>query len=308
MTRIIFMGTPEFAVPVLDALSTRYSISAVYTRPDRPAGRGRKIAESPVKQFAREHGLTVEQPASLRKAENIERLRAYAPDLIIVAAYGLILPQAVLDIPPLGCINTHASLLPRHRGASPITAAILAGDSETGITLMKMDAGLDTGPIIAVDKLLIANDETTATLSEKLAHLAAALLIRTLPRWLANEITPQPQDESRATHTRLIKATDGLIDWTKPAVEIERLVRAYTPWPGAHTHYAGKLLKVLRSRVLTAEATAEPGRVIKIGNGVAVGTGKELLGLQEIQLEGKRTLSAEEFVRGHPDLIGVTLE
>ena len=301
------MGTPLFALPVLAALATDYTLAAVYTRPDRPAGRGRKLAESPVKVFAREHGLPLEQPKSLRKEENIERLRLYAPDLIVVAAYGLILPQAVLDIPPLACINTHASLLPRHRGASPITAALLAGDLETGVTLMKMDAGLDTGPVIAMDTLPIANDDTTATLTEKLSHLAASLLIRTLPRWLADQITPQPQDESRATLTRLVTTEDARIDWTKPAVEIERSVRAYDPWPGAHTHYAGKLLKILRAGVLSTGRSAEPGKVLKLGNAVAVGTGQDMVELKEVQLEGKRALAIDEFLRGHPDLIGLTL-
>lgn len=314
MTRIVFMGTPEFAVPVLTTLAREYNVVAVYTRADHPAGRGRTLTESPVKIFAREHKLALEQPKTLRQDESVARLREYAPDLIVVAAYGLILPQAVLDLPRYHSINKHASLLPRHRGASPITAAILAGDAETGITLMQMDAGLDTGPIIATEKIPIALNDTAATLTEKLARVGAELLARTLPHWLAGEITPQAQDNSRATMTRLVKKEDGLIDWNKPAVEIERMVRAYNPWPSAYTFFDGKLLKIWRANVLNqnanpkrTRASAEPGRVVKIADAIGVVTGNGVLELHEIQLEGRRALKVDEFARGYQKFVGAKL-
>ena len=245
MPRIIFMGTPEFAVPVLDALTqTTHKIVGVYTRPDQPAGRGNQLRSSPIKRLAETRRLPVFQPPTLRKPEVVAPLRDLAPDLIVVAAYGLILPPAVLAIPPRGCINTHASLLPRHRGAAPIAAAILAGDRETGITLMQMDVGLDSGPILAQRATPIAADDTTGTLTPKLADLAAALLIETLPRILAGDITPQPQDESRATYQKMIRKEEGLIDWTRSAAEIERRVRAFKPWPSAYTFWNHTQLKV----------------------------------------------------------------
>ena len=308
MPRIIFMGTPEFAVPVLDALTrTTHKIAGVYTRPDQPAGRGKQLQSSPIKRFAETRGLPIFQPPTLRKPEFIAPLRELAPDLIVVAAYGLILPPDVLAIPPRGGVNTHASLLPRHRGAAPITAAILAGDAETGVTLMRMDAGLDTGPILAQRAIPIADDDTTGTLTPKLADLAAALLIETLPRLLAGNLTPQPQDESRATVCKTIRKAEGLIDWTRPADEIARRVRAFNPWPSAFTYWNGAPLKILHAQAAPSNARGEPGRVVEWRDEIAVTTGDGVLILRQVQLAGKRAMKIEEFARGQREFIGSQL-
>lgn len=304
MARIVFMGTPEFAVPVLDALTrTTHDVVGVFTRPDQPAGRGKQLHASPIKQLAQQRGLAIFQPATLRQPKNVAPLRDLAPAVIIVAAYGLILPREVLAIPPRGCINTHASLLPRHRGAAPIAAAILAGDAETGITLMQMDAGLDTGAILAQRAIRIGDDDTTGTLTPKLARLAADLLIETLPRILAGEITPRPQDETRATMFKMIRKEEGQIDWTRPAVEIARRVRAFNPWPSAFTFWNGTQLRILRAHVSGARASDEPGRVIQSGNEIAITTGDGALILREVQLAGKRAMTIEEFVRGQREFV-----
>lgn len=309
MPRIVFMGTPQFAVPVLDALtSTNHKIVGVYTRPDQAAGRGKQLRASPVKRLAETRGLPIFQPPTLRKPEFIAPLRDLAPDVIIVAAYGLILPHDVLAIPACGCVNTHASLLPRHRGAAPIAAAILAGDKETGITLMQMDAGLDTGPILAHRALPIANDDTTGTLTPKLADLAAALLTETLPPILSGEIRAQPQDESRASVCKTIRKEDGLIDWTRSAIEIERRVRAFNPWPSAYTFWNGAQLKILRSRAVSAKARVEPGRVFQVEKEIAVAAGDGSLNLCEVQLSGKRAMKIEDFVRGQREFVGTVLQ
>jgi methionyl-tRNA formyltransferase len=305
--QIVFMGTPEFAVPVLDALAARYEIRAVYTRPDQPAGRGQKLAEAPVKILARERQLTIEQPRTLRAEEPLARLRGFAPDLIVVAAYGLILPQAVLDLPRLGALNVHASLLPRHRGAAPIPAAILAGDAETGITLMKMDAGQDTGPIIVQRVLPIASDDTTGTLTTKLARLGADLLVETLPDYVAGKIALTLQDDAQATLTRRIKKEAGLIDWHAPAEQIARQVRAYNPKPSAHTFWNGAQLKIWRAESAPIAPEVEPGQVVKTREGLAVACGAGALILREVQLAGKRTMSIEEFARGQRGFLGAIL-
>ncbi len=305
MARIVFMGTPEFAVPVLAALTrTEHTIVGVFTRIDQPAGRGKQLQPAPIKQLALEHNLPIFQPPTLRKPEFSAPLRELAPNVIIVAAYGLILPPDVLAIPPRGCVNTHASLLPRHRGAAPIAAAILAGDAETGITLMQMDAGLDTGAILATRAMPIGDDDTTGTLTPKLAQLAAELMIETLPRILAGDITPQPQDESRATMFKTIKKEEGRIDWTRSASEIARRVRAFNPWPSTFTFWNGVQLKILRAHPVASNKNVEPGTVMQRGKDIAIATGDGLLVLQEIQLAGKKALSAEEFVRGQSKFVG----
>jgi len=304
MTRIVFMGTPEFAVPVLSLLADRYDVVAVYTRADKPAGRGKTVAESPVKLLARARGLTVEQPRTLRNEEAQAHLRDYHPDLIVVAAYGLILPQAVLDIPPLHCINTHASLLPRWRGASPITHAILAGDQETGITLMQMEAGVDTGPIITTRAIPIERRDTTDSLTDKLAQLGAELLGEILPDWLAGQLTPVPQPDTGATYAGMVKKEEGLIDWQKPAVEIERAVRAYDPWPSAFTFWQGAQLKLWRADVKDAALPYPPGTVVELDHELGVSTGEGTLILREVQLAGKRAMPIEEFLRGQRGFVG----
>ncbi len=304
MTRIVFMGTPEFAVPILQALVENYNVVAVYTRIDKPSGRGKQVVVSPVKHFALQNNLPLEQPRSLRNTAEQHRLREYNPDLIVVAAYGLILPQAILDIPPRGCINTHASLLPRWRGASPITYAILVGDHETGVTLMKMDAGLDTGDILTARAIPIAPDDTTGSLTEKLAALGAELLLEMIPRYLAGNVTPTPQDNALATMTSLVAKEDGQIHWDKSATYIERMVRAYQPWPTAHTNYRGEQFKILRASVLEHNAPEIPGTVLQIGKDIGVATGKGILLLRDVQLAGKRAMSAAEFARGQREFVG----
>jgi methionyl-tRNA formyltransferase len=309
MPRIIFMGTPEFAVPVLDALTqTNHKIVGVYTRPDKPAGRGNILQTSPIKRLAESHALPIFQPPTLRNADAIEQVSNLAPDVIIVAAYGLILPPDVLSIPQHGCINTHASLLPKYRGAAPIPAAILNSDAETGITLMRMEAGLDTGAILVQRAVSIADDDTTATLTAKLANVAAALMIETLPRILAGEITPQPQDESRATMVKTIRKEEGLIDWTQSAPGISRRVRAFNPWPSAFTFWNGFQLKILSAHPSDQMIVGEPGQIIAFGKEIGVATGDGLLVLREVQLAGKRAMKIEEFVRGQKEFVGSKLD
>ena len=305
MSRIVFMGTPDFAVPVLEALTrTTHKLVGVYTRPDQPAGRGKQLHASPVKRLGEKHGLPIFQPPTLRKPEFAAPLRELAPDVIIVAAYGLILPPDVLAFPPHGCINTHASLLPLYRGAAPIVAAILAGDPETGITLMQMDAGLDTGAILAQRAIPIAADDTTGTLTPKLADLAAVLMIEKLPGLLTGEIVPQPQDDAHGTIFKTIRKEDGLIDWALPAIEIERRIRAFNPWPSAFTFWNNLQLKVLRAQVATAKISGEPGRLVQTQDEIAVVTGAGTLLLSEVQMAGKRAMSAREFARGQREFVG----
>ena len=306
--RVVFMGTPDFAVPTLAALlAGGHDVVGVATQPDRPAGRGRQLTASPIKRLAAGHGIPVLQPTTLRQPEPVAALAALAPDVIVVAAYGLILPPAVLDIPPHGCLNVHGSLLPQYRGAAPIPATILAGDAETGVTIMLMDAGMDTGPILSQAACPIGPQDTTGTLTGKLAELGAGLLAETLPRWLAGEVEPQPQDGALASYAPMIRKADGRVDWTQPAEQIARQVRAYQPWPGATTFWKGQPLKLLRVRSLPAAAVA-PGRVVVWDDGAAVGTGEGLLLLEEVQLAGKRAMSMGDFRRGQRGFIGSLLD
>ena len=330
MLRIIYMGTPQFAVPALEALikgaapgsvlPEGYEIVTVITRPDKPSGRGREIVYSPVKQLALAHQLPVWQPGSFKKAENSAALAAYHADLYIVAAFGQILPQTVLDQPRYGTLNIHASLLPQYRGANPISEAILQGDQETGITIMLLDAGVDTGPTLLKRTLPIIDDETTGSLTPKLAELGAQALLEALPLWIAGTITPQPQDELSATHTRMLTREDGHIQWERPAAILARQVRAYTPWPDSYTHWRGKLLKILTAYPLAVEPDAgseasesslQPGLVStrdEAGHSViAIVTGSGLLIVTQLQLEGKRAMSSEEFLRGYPHIAGEIL-
>jgi methionyl-tRNA formyltransferase len=302
--RLVFMGTPDFAVPSLQALQTQapahgWEMVAVVTQPDRPAGRGKQMTLAPVKQQALTHNLPVYQPASLRKdAAAVETLAALMPDLLVVAAYGLILPKRVLEIPTYGCVNVHASLLPAYRGASPITAALLDGLDKTGVSLMLMDEGMDTGPVLAQAAQTIHPDDTTASLSARLAVQGAALLVEMLPRWLAGEIAPIPQDGLPGTPStcRLIKKEQGQIDWHAPAAQIERMTRAYTPWPSAYTTWRGQPLKIWQAAVRPGDAPV--GQVILTAEGPAVGTGEGLLLLQSVQPAGKRAMDATSFLNG----------
>jgi methionyl-tRNA formyltransferase len=308
MERLVFMGTPDFAVPVLKALIGRYEIVGVVTQPDRRVGRGRKVEASPVKVVALANGLPVLQPPSLRRPDAVAELRVLAPDVIVVAAFGQILRAEVLGIPPKGCLNVHASLLPKYRGAAPIAAAILSGEEETGVTIMLMDEGMDTGPVLSQATCPISPQDTRESLSAKLAQLGADLLMDTLPRWLAGAIEPQPQDHSQATYSRIIAKQDGLIDWSQSAVEIWRRSRAYYPWPGSYTYWRGKLLKVLRAEALPHWlGEEEPGQVMALREGLAVATGEGALLLSEVQLAGKRPLNVGDFARGHGDFASSVL-
>ena len=307
MIRTVFMGTPEIAVPSLQALLShpQFQVVGVVTQPDRRAGRGRKLHFSPVKQLAVAHEIPVLQPGKLSDPQAFQDLTALEPELIVVTAYGQILRPQVLDLPRFGCINVHASLLPRWRGASPITAAILAGDPVTGVTIMQMDAGMDTGPIVSQRAASILSTDTTASLGERLGQMGAELLIETLPCYIEGKILPKPQPEAGVTMSRLLKKEQARIDWQRPADEIERMVRAFQPWPGAFTFWNGQMLKI--GRATTAEGSAEPGHVVAWEKGAAIGTGAGLLIPLALQLPGKKMLPVEVFLRGKPDFIGATL-
>ena len=303
------MGTPEFAVPSLEALIDTQTVVGVVTQPDRPAGRGRTVRPSPIKVAAEAAGLPIYQPPSLREREAAEPLHAWAPEVIVVAAFGQILRPHVLDLPPCGCLNVHASLLPRWRGASPIQHAILAGDEETGVSLMQMDAGLDTGPVYAQETVPIRPDETAQTLHDRLAELGAQMLRTHLDAILAGELAARPQDEEASTYAPMIKKEDGRIDWTASAVQLERHVRAMTPWPSAFTMWDGTRLKILAARAVEAgEVPAgEPGQVTGDQESIVVVAGEGGLQLLEVQLSGREAMAAAAFVRGRPEFIGSQL-
>ena len=306
--RIVFMGTSEFAVPTLEYLAaSEHEVVAVYTQPDKHAGRGRALTQPPVKKVALDHALPVRQPRSLKESNVVDSLNRLRPDAIVVAAFGRILPNGVLGMPDFGCINIHPSLLPRHRGPSPIQGAILAGDEYTGATIMLMDAGIDSGPILAQREAPIDPMDTAQSLSAKLALLAAQLLEETLPPWFSRAITPQPQNDSDASYTTPLAKEQGIIDWHLPAVDIWRRVRAYQPWPGCQTRWRRSVLKVIEAACLPG-GRDQPGRVIALeGNGVGVQTGDGILRLLTVQMEGKRKLSAKEFLQGQRDFLGTLL-
>lgn len=305
MAKIVFMGTPDFSVPILQQLIQQHDVIGVVTQPDRPAGRNRQMQLSPVKQAAIEAGIPVLQPEKIRRAESIAELKQWQPDAYVVAAFGQILPQAVLGIPSFGSINVHASLLPRWRGAAPIQAVIRAGDAETGVTIMKMDAGLDTGPMLTKRVIPIAADETGASLHDKLSALGAELLIDTLPGYFSGAILPQPQPEEGVTFAPSIKKEEGLIDWLQEAVVIERLVRAFTPWPGTYTTFKGEQLKIHGGKIVSG--SAEPGQVVQTREGISVGTGAGLFALDRVQLAGRRAMPITEFIRGQGNFVGEKL-
>ncbi|MFQ5947008.1 MAG: methionyl-tRNA formyltransferase, partial [Anaerolineae bacterium] len=303
--RVVFMGTPSFAVPSLKQLAERHDVVAVVTVRDRPAGRGRRVRASPAKEAALAGGIAVLQPDSFREQSEVERIRALEPDIIVVAAYGKILPGSVLEIPPQGTVNVHPSLLPRHRGASPVASSILAGDPETGVTLILMDEGMDTGPILAQRSMAIRESDTRGTLTDRLASLGADLLGETLPVWLSGQLEARPQDESQATYTERLAKGDGKIDWRRKAAAIARQVRAYHPWPGAFTHWGGRQVKILAARA--AAGGGEPGKVMEAEGGAAIVAGDGRLALEEVQLEGRRSMNIAQFLRGHPGFLGARL-
>lgn len=305
------MGTPAFAVPSLRKLieGKAFEVVGVVTQPDRPAGRGREPAPPPVKQVAQERDIPVLQPQRLRNhPEIISILRDLRPDVIVVAAYGLILPPSVLEIPSHGCVNVHASLLPRYRGAAPVAAAILNGDEDTGVTIMLMDEEMDHGPILAQRSTSIQPDDTQESLTARLAELGAGLLVETLPRWVAGKIEPQPQDHDAATYAYMLNKEDGEIDWTQPAARIARMTRAYNLWPGAYTYFNGKLFKVLEARAIEVDTgDARPGQVIETDQGLAVAAGSGAVLLETVQLAGKRAMDIDTFAHGQRDLVGSVL-
>ncbi|KGI76831.1 methionyl-tRNA formyltransferase [Oleiagrimonas soli] len=303
--RLVFAGTPEFALPCLRAChDSDAELVAVYTQPDRPAGRGRKLTPSPIKQAALDYGVPVEQPKTLRDAEAQVRLASYRPDLMIVVAYGLILPQAVLDIPTLGCWNVHASLLPRWRGAAPIQRAIAAGDTDTGVALMRMEAGLDTGPVLLERRQPIAADETGGSLHDKLAALGAELLADGLRRALDDDLPPaRPQPDDGVTYAHKLDKAEAELDFSRCAVELERKVRAFDPWPVAVADVAGERLRLWSAKAIDRDHDAAPGTVLGgDADGLDIACGENVLRVGEVQRAGGRRMRVADFLNARPDL------
>ncbi|MCP3163045.1 methionyl-tRNA formyltransferase [Myxococcus qinghaiensis] len=301
--RIIFMGTPDFAVSSLEACFDLGEVVAVVTQPDKPKGRGNTLTAPPVKELALARGVPVFQPVKLRTPPFAEELRRFEPDVCVVTAYGRILPKDLLDLPKKGCVNVHGSLLPRFRGAAPIQWSIAYGDTETGVTLMVMDEGLDTGPMLAMKRLPIGPEDTSATMYPKLAALGGELLRESLPAYLSGELKPVPQPSEGMVLAPIIEKDEGKLDFNRPAVALERRLRAFTPWPGAFTTLGGKLVKVHRVRV--AEGQGTPGTVLAAGpEGLEVACGEGSLVLLDIQPEGKRVMKAAEFLMGHKLVVG----
>jgi methionyl-tRNA formyltransferase len=288
-------------VPALEALlSSPHRVVAVYTQPDRPAGRGQQLAASAVKQCALRHGLPVEQPATLREPSAVEQLQRWSADVMVVAAYGLLLPQSVLQTPRLGCVNIHASLLPRWRGAAPIQRAIGAGDRESGVTIMQMDVGLDTGPMLLARATPIGPRETAATLHDRLAMLGSQALLDALGEIAAEKATPQPQPRDGVTYAAKIRKEEAAIDWSRAAVDIDRQIRAFDPWPIAQTQWNGQQLRVWEAQPIELPEPSRPGKVLATGAaGIDVGTGSGVLRLTRVQVAGRKAMSAAEFLNAH---------
>ena len=297
--RIVFMGTPDFACPTLTRLIERgEDVIAVVTQPDRPKGRGQKLVPPPVKVIAEEHGIPVLQPLKVRAPEVVAHIRELNPDLIVVVAFGQILPQSLLDIPRHGCINIHASLLPRYRGAAPLNWCLINGETETGITTMMMDAGLDTGDMLVKRSIPIGPDEDAQSLHDRLSLLGADTIDETLVRLMSGTLTREKQDDSLTCYAPMLKKEDGLIDWTREPRQIKNLVRGFTPWPGAYTSLDNKTLKLYK--VSVAEEAGTPGEVIAAGkDGILVACGSGSIRIEELQLEGRKRLSAAEFLAGY---------
>lgn len=299
--RIVFMGTPDFAVPSLQRLlESEHEVAAVVTQPDKPKGRGKKLSPPPVKVVAEQAGVAVLQPTKIKTAEFQETLAAYQPDLIVVIAYGRILPPAILQLPPLGCINVHGSLLPRHRGAAPIQWAIIEGDNQSGVTIMQMDEGMDTGDILLPAAIDIDEEETAGSLFVKLADLGAETLLTALARLQRGELPAASQDHDAATLAPPLKKEMGAIDWQKPAVELQRLIRGLDPWPSAYTSLDGRRFRLFSPKVVNKKADAPPGTILLADReGLLIATGDKALLVRELQPEGKKRLSVEAFLCGH---------
>ena len=304
---VAFAGTPSFALPALDAIAaSRHRLAVVYTQPDRPAGRGQALAASPVKERALSLGLPIEQPQSLREPDAAATLAAHAPDAMVVVAYGLLLPQAILDTPRLGCLNIHASLLPRWRGAAPVARALEAGDAMTGVCIMRMEAGLDTGPVMLKMETAIAARETARELEARLAAEGASLIVAALDVLAAESASFEPQDSTHATYARKLQKSEARIDWNERAEVIERRVRAFNPWPVAETKLEGLQLRIWQARVVAAKAGPRPGTILAAGpGGLAVMTGKDALVIERLQLPGRRAVAAADFAntRGFVGLV-----
>ena len=296
---IIFMGTPEFAVPSLQALiDSEHNVVCVVCQPDRPSGRGRKLTPPPVKILAEEHSIPVLQPEKVRTEEFFQKLSSFKPDVICVTAYGRIIPPNILELPKYGCVNVHASILPKFRGAAPINWAIINGEKTTGITTMLMDEGMDTGDILLKEEIEIGDDDTSIELSEKLSRIGAALLIETITKGQNDEITPIKQNDDDATLAPIIKKDVGKIDWNKSAEEIRNLIRGTQPWPGAFTSYEGKNIKIFKASV--DDTTGNPGEIIKVDkDSLLIGTGNKSLFIEELQIEGGKRLRVSDFLRGN---------
>jgi methionyl-tRNA formyltransferase len=301
--KIIFMGSPEFSLPTLQSLADHYSISGVVTQPDRPAGRGQVLTPPPVKLLAQKLDLPVIQPVRLKDPGVIDQLLAWQPDLIVVIAFGQILRQNILDLPRFGCINVHASLLPRWRGSAPIQSAILAGDEKTGVTIMKMDAGVDTGAVLARRELVIQPEDTAGSLLERAAEAGAQLLIEILPLYISGKVSPVPQDERGATRAPMIQKADGNLDFRRSAVQLERQVRAFQPWPGTFFEWEGNPFKVLKAHV-QPDSSVLVGLKSTFGGYPCIGTGDGWLVLDEVQLAGKKPMKGDIFLRGARQWIG----
>ena len=295
--RVVFMGSPDFALPSLRALAEHYNVVGVVTQPDRASGRGRELKAPSVKTLALDLNIPIIQPQKLREPAAMEQLHAWDPDLIVVAAFGQILKKDVLELPKHGCINVHASLLPRWRGAAPINAAILAGDEETGVTIMKMDEGLDTGPMLAGKSIRIRRDDTAGSVYQVLSTLGADLLIETLPDYLSGKIVPQSQPDTGATYAPMLKKQDGLLEFTNPALELERRVRGMNPWPGAWFEWNGNMLKVIRASIREAKGLGSGSRFVVDGRPAVMCTDGALV-LEEVQPPGKRVMPGKSFLAG----------
>ena len=305
------MGTPDFSVGALKALAENgYEIAGVVTQPDKPRGRGKASSMTPVKEAALELGLTVYQPSRVREQSFMDTVRALNPDVIVVSAFGQIIPKALLELPRYGCVNIHASLLPKYRGAAPIQWAVMDGEPVSGVTIMQMDEGLDTGDMLAKTEVALEPDETGGSLFDKLSRAGAELLIRTLPALEQGTLTPEKQPlESPTAYARMIRKEDGRIDWNLEAEAIERRIRGLNPWPSAYTELTGKILKIWRAEVLPKESGQAPGTVTEAGKGgFCVQTGKGVLRLLEVQLEGKKRMDAQAFLRGFHAAPGMKLE
>ncbi|MBI4836632.1 MAG: methionyl-tRNA formyltransferase [Candidatus Abawacabacteria bacterium] len=302
--RTVFFGTPNFAVPILQSLLKipEVHISLVVTQPDKPVGRKQILTPSPVKQIALQQDIATFEPTTLKTPEAFERIVQEKAELIVLAAYGKIIPKAILDLPRFQCLNVHPSLLPKYRGATPMQTALLHGDKETGVTIMIMEPSLDTGPIVAQERVAILPGETYLQLDQRLAQKAASMLQIVVPQWLAGKITAQAQQHDLATHTKVLSKEDGQIDWLKSAQEIERQIRAYKPWPGSYTSYQGKRIKILAGKTITKES-AQPGKIYFSEKTIVIGCGKNSgLVIEQIQEEGKKPMSGSEFIVGHPQL------